>query len=125
MNILRFKVVAFVAGVAAVLIIFSLAQETNRRWQYQQEVRRLEQEVREVEKSTIALEHLNQYFRTDEYQERLAREKLNYRAPDEKVILIPHDQPLTADQKKGTNDSSDDTVSIPRLWWDLLFADSP
>lgn len=116
----RLKLLIFGTLSAGVFILFSLAQETNRRWQYQQEVRRLEEDVAEVEKSTIALEHLNHYFRTDEYQERLAREKLNYRAPGEKVVLIPHEQALET-PIFDLNAIAPEHIPVPVRWWQLFF----
>jgi cell division protein FtsB len=89
MAYLRPKMVMGVTGVVALVVLLSLVQEMNRRIQIQREVRALEQEVDSMQRTITQLENLNQYFRTDDYQERLAREKLSYQAFGEKVVLIP------------------------------------
>ncbi|MEX1997559.1 MAG: septum formation initiator family protein [Candidatus Andersenbacteria bacterium] len=122
MNILRPKIVIGVALVITILLLVSLAQEMNRRLQVQREVQRLQQEVQALERDIIGLDNLNQYFRTDAYQERLAREKLNYQAPGEKVVLIPEKQQVSsADPDTGR---AEERVSIPERWWRAFFVSS-
>src|SRR3989344_1125835 len=89
------KIIITSAGIIVIVILFSLAQEMNRRLQIQKEVLELEQEVQGMEKSIVEMEQLNQYFKTDAFQERMAREKLNYRAPGEEVVLIAEDSNIT------------------------------
>lgn len=120
MNILRPKIVLAVAGIVSLFILVSLAQEMNRRLQVQREIQKLQQDVQALERNVIGLENLNQYFRTDAYQERLAREKLNYQAPGEKVVLIPEEQVAVANQE-NTSQSAIASVSIPERWWRVFF----
>lgn len=115
------KVMLGATGIIVLFILFSLAQEMNRRLQIQREIVQLEQEAREVEKSLIAMENLNQYFRTDAFQERMAREKLNYRAEGEKVVLITEDYQAAAVETQAVDERVDS--SIPRRWWQIFFGD--
>lgn len=116
----RPQIVLGITGIIALLIIFSLAQEANRRWQVQREVARLEKETSDMQKSLVALEQLNEYFRTPDYKERLAREQLNFRAPGEKVVLIPeHAGTPTRETVKANQKQS--PLSIPLKWWYLFF----
>src|SRR3989344_5329036 len=87
MRVLSPKLITSIAGIVAVFILVSLAQEMNRRLQVQREVAKLQQEVHGLEKTIVEMENLNQYFDTDDFQERMAREKLNYRAAGETVVL--------------------------------------
>lgn len=120
MNLLRPKVIVSIAGIVLVFILVSLAQELNRRWQYQREVDHLKQEVFQSEQQLTELANLNTYFKTEEYKERLAREKLNYRAPGEKVILIPQDDTQST-SAEVTADVTTPEFSIPRRWWNAFF----
>lgn len=120
MNLLRPKIILSIAGVVLVFILISLAQELNRRWQYQREVEHLKQEVYKSEQQLTELANLNTYFKTEEYKERLAREKLNYRAPGEKVILIPQDtSPPPREATAGGSPPA--SPSIARRWWNAFF----
>lgn len=118
MQLLQPKIILGVALVIGLFLLISLAQEMNRRLQVQREVRQLEQEVQEMQKTVTHLENLNQYFRTDAYQERLAREKLNYKAEGEQVILIPENA-TTESETTAMAVTAD--VSIPEKWWRVFF----
>jgi len=115
---LSIKLIAGVAIVVVLLIVFSLAQEMNRRLQVQREIVRLESEVSKLEKNLIEMENLNQYFATDDFAELVAREKLNYRAEGEQVVLIPEDQATAQENMEVENEK---IQSIPRRWWDAFF----
>lgn len=117
-----FHFIAAVAGIVVFFLLISLAQEVNRQWQVQREVQRLEAQVHQQQIAMVELEHLNQYFRTDDYKERLAREKLNYKAPGEQVVLLPDQElaPAAADKPQA---QADQPLSIPRLWWNAFFSD--
>lgn len=120
MSLLQPKIIAAVTAIVVVGLLVSLAQEMNRRLQVQREVNKLELEVQKLEKNVIELANLNQYFRTDAYQERLAREKLNYQAPGEKVVLIPENQGSTlSPEAQGPAETK--LFSIPERWWRAFF----
>jgi hypothetical protein len=118
--LLRLKTLIIITLGIGVFFFFLFAQELNRRWHYQREVRRLEQGVQELERNTVALQHLNQYFNTNEYQERLAREKLNFKAPDEKVVLIPQN-PAGKPSAAPAATQPAEPVLIPLAWWRAFF----
>ena len=108
----------------AVFILVSLAQEMNRRLQVQREVAKLQQEVHGLEKTIVEMENLNQYFDTDDFQERMAREKLNYRAAGETVVLITEEK-LAGEPREPEGQIEEEEVSIAQRWWRVFFVDSP
>ncbi len=106
-----------------VFILVSLAQEMNRRLQVQREVAKLQQEVHDLEKTIVEMENLNQYFDTDDFQERMAREKLNYRAAGETVVLITEEK--GADEpREPESQIAEEEVSTAQRWWRVFFVDS-
>jgi len=119
MRVFSLKLLLSVVGIIVLFILISLAQEMNRRLQVSREVAQLEGEVHELEKSIIEMESLNQYFRTDAFQERMAREKLNYRAPGEQVVLLSEVSENRA--VSGSDKEEARVVSVPRRWWDAFF----
>jgi cell division protein FtsB len=122
MSMLSPKLILSAASIIVLFILISLVQEMNRRLQVHREVALLEAEVRELETSIIEMENLNQYFRTEAFQERMAREKLNYRAPGEEVVLLTPDQ--TVREVPLAEETSPPLVSIPRRWWDVFFGEA-
>ena len=115
------RIFLVIMGVVLFFVALSFAQELNRRWQYEQEVAQLHEEASALERKVVELEHLNNYFRTDEYKERLAREKLNYKAPNEKVVLVPQDQQQSATTLSEDVSSLQNPTSNPLRWWHSLF----
>lgn len=118
------KVIFFGAAIVALLILFSLAQEMNRRWQVQREVAALEADVSKMERKVVELEQLNEYFSTKDYKERLAREQLNFRAPGEKVVLIP-ERVAGAQKTNPAVVRENNPLSIPLRWWHVFFVPTP
>lgn len=123
MAALKPNLILGVTAIVAVLILFSLAQEMNRRWQVQREISRLETEVNKMERRVVELNQLNEYFSTADYKERLAREQLNFRAPGEKVVLIP--ERATGEKEAAEKEPEEQLLSIPLRWWYLFFVDTP
>ena len=123
MSVVQPKVIIGVGLSIAVLLVVSLAQEMHRRWQIQREVAELEAKVREAERATIELQNLNRYFQTDDFQERLAREKLNFKAPGEEVVLLPHGEEAAAEAAEPAEQTAIET-STAEQWWRLFFVDA-
>lgn len=124
MSGVRPKLVIGVVAVAGSLLTISLVQEMNRRWQVQREVQGLEADVKTAERKVIELEQLNQYFRTDAFQERLARESLNYSAPGEKVVLIP-EEAVPTEAQSGKVAQKTTLNSMALKWWKVFFVNDP
>ena len=119
MKLFSHKLILAAAVVVVLFILVSLAQEMNRRIQIQREVAELDQEVRGLDKEIAQMENLNQYFRSDAFQERMAREKMDYRAPGEEVVLIPE----VLGEQTVVEESVVESVSfsIPERWRRLFF----
>ncbi len=111
------------AGIIVLAIVLSLAQEMNRRFEVQKQIRTLQTEANSMEKHIIELEQLNEYFSTSDYRERVAREQLNFRAEGEKVVLIPANTSLK-EQTNGQQKEVRVQLSIPMKWWYAFFVDS-
>lgn len=116
----RVNLIVAAAGIVVFFLLISLAQEVNRQWQATREIERLATQVRQQEAVIVELEHLNQYFRTDDFQERLAREKLNYRAPGEQVVLIS-DKELDDITATASAPEQENIVAAPLQWWNVFF----
>ena len=122
---LNLKLIVGVSLVIAFFILLSLAQEVNRKWQIQTQVATLEEEARTLEHRVIELENLNQYFRSADYQERLAREKLNYRAEGEFVVLLPEETEKEVSSESITViPEPKEITSIPLKWWYVFFVNN-
>jgi cell division protein FtsB len=122
MQLFSHKIIVALAGIVVLFILVSLAQEMNRRIQIQREVALLDQEVRGLDKEIAEMENLNEYFRSNAFQERMAREKMNYRAPGEEVVLIP--EVLGEQDVVGGNIVDSKSTSVPERWWRIFFIET-
>lgn len=125
MSAFRPNLILSITVIVAILILLSLAQEMNRRWQVQQEIAKLENEINSMEKRVVELEQLNEYFSTPDYKERLAREQLNFRAPEEKVVLLSEQDAKQVEAKSAAKKQEEKPRSLPLEWWYLFFVDRP
>ncbi|MBI3251504.1 MAG: septum formation initiator family protein [Candidatus Andersenbacteria bacterium] len=122
--LLQPRIVIGTTTIIILLILFSLGQEMSRRWQVERAVAQLEVEAGTLKKSVTELENLNQYFKTSDFQERLAREKLNYRAPGEEVVLVPEDSQVDEDVVGSQLIDRALVVPTPLKWWNAFFGAS-
>jgi cell division protein FtsB len=123
-RVIQPRIVLVVTGIVVVFTLFSLGQEISRRWQIDHQVAQLEQQADGMKKNVVELQNLNQYFQTPDYQERLAREKLNYRAPGEQVVLLPEDS--SAPQPAAVTIAvPKQPLPLPLVWWNMFFVDAP
>lgn len=109
------------------IVLFSLAltKETYRRYQIQKEIEELRAQAEKKERDNQQLKGLIEYFKTDDFQEKEAKEKLSVQKEGEKVLLVKGDR---AKQEKPEEDYTNqpapkkDLRSNQRKWWDYFFA---
>lgn len=112
-----------VLGVALILAL-SWAWSTigvlqkNYDLQRQVEQGRLDNEIIEIENQNLALQQA--YYKTDEFLELQAREKLNKALPGEHLVVLPR----ISDQ--ASTDMADESLNIPEQtnfeqWMEFLF----
>jgi len=105
-----------VLGLISWAVFNSLSQQKSVDFQAQ----KLEQEIQELEQQNVELASLIDYFASNEYIEKEAREKLNLAQPGEKVIII---QPSDETNETSNNSASKlKTSSSPAYWWNYFFA---
>ncbi len=114
---------------AVILIALAVTQETYRRYQIQKEIDDLKTQAEKKEKNNQKLEGLIGYLKTDDFQEKEAKEKLSLQKEGEKVMIIKEDN---QSNNVNTNDNSSfeapsqpqqDQRSNQKRWWDYFFAD--
>lgn len=108
------------------VLVFSIYLATNlyrdlqKRQRVKQEIQNLKNQINEVDKQNNDLKNLISYFETDEYTESFAREKLGFKKPGEKIIILPK-QENTLD-KTNNNDEKSKIYNNMKSWWDYFFA---
>ena len=75
--------------IVVVYLGWSTIGVVNRNWRLQQKVSKLQAEIELLELENERLSYDIEYYKTDEYLEKAAKEELGLRAPGEKVIILP------------------------------------
>ncbi len=115
-----------------VFIGFSLGKETYRNYQIEKEIQALEEEISSIEKNNDNLTHLIEYFKTESYQEKEARQKLGLQKEGEKVVVITEEniEPEELEMESAENsvqafnqseEIQKEEISNPRKWWNFIF----
>jgi cell division protein DivIC len=111
----------FLILVLVVLLgVFALElQQWQQRRKIDAEISHLKQEQAELESRNNALEQSLQYFSSDSYKEKLAREQLGLKKEGEIVINYPPGG--TASDAETTPEP---VKSNPQKWWEYIFQQS-
>lgn len=119
-----FVVVFFIVGIIlAVFISVSAVREAYRSKTIEREVESLRQEAQQIQSENNNMTARIAYFETPEFQEKIAREKLNMQKPDENVVVV---KPGT-EQEARVVIEQDNVVAIERdvsnyqKWWNSFF----
>ena len=105
------------------LIGVSMTKEFRRRYVLQQHIYTLRADIAARESRIQELQRLREYVATDAYVERVAREKLNYQKPGERVVVVPQ---APSPSPAALLPNREESKSSPaRAWFLLLFGPSP
>lgn len=125
-TIIRVVLIVIALG-AVVLIALNVTEETYRRYQIQKEIEDLRAQAEKKERDNQKLQGLIQYLKTDDFQEREAKEQLSLQKEGEKVMIIKEEN--KQEEKKKEEDfispppqPQEDRRTNSRKWWDYFFA---
>ena len=120
---------SFIALILGVVFIGYIAQssykESKRNKQIQNEIAILQEEADKIRRDNFDLQDKISYFETDDFQERIAKEKLNLQKAEESVVIIKPS--LSAKNLSAENDQQpgvvmiNDNASNYSKWWDYFF----
>lgn len=123
-TIIRFLLIAVALG-AIIMISLALTQETYRRYQIQKEIEDLRIQAEKKEKDNQKLSGMIEYFKTQDFQEKEAKEKLSVQKEGEKVLLVTGDRKNVdeiEEKPQASGNPQKDNRTNPRKWWDFFFA---
>lgn len=114
-----------IAGLIAVgFISYFASKENKRNDQIEVEIEKLRQEADKLRQNNQDMEEKIVYFETPEFQEKIAKEKLNLQKENENVAIIKSN-PATKEENKE-NKNIEQTISFPEKpnyvkWWNFFF----
>ncbi len=92
-----FTKAAFWIGLIFLLYMFAiLTNETGKNYALRSKSDQLESQITQLQSQIEELGYKVTYYKTDAYQEKLAREKLGLQKPGETVVIVKKDPSLAA-----------------------------
>lgn len=117
MEFLKSRFVIFVGGVFLVVAVVFVGRQLYKRYQIQQEIIGLQDEIAVLEKKGVELEELIDYFEAPEFRERQARLILNLQKPGEFAVALP-----IAEEEQVLEEGEEIQVTSNfEKWWEYFF----
>ena len=116
--------VLFFVGIIIVgLISYRAIEETYRTRKIEQEVINLKQDAERIQKDNDALANKIAYLQSPEFQQRVAKDKLNMQLPDENVVIVKQSQKdaaVASSVQATQEENSSDSPNYVK-WWNYFF----
>ncbi|MBA3679143.1 septum formation initiator family protein [Candidatus Saccharibacteria bacterium] len=121
-----FSKAAFWIGLIFILYIFAiLTNETGKNYTLRAKSDELEVQIEQLQSQIEELGYKVTYYKTDSYQDKLAREKLGLQKPGETVVIIKKDSSLATSSQVATEQTAPTQTESSRSHWqqwrDFLF----
>ena len=101
--------------VVVIAIAFGYARGYYQDYKIKQEIRELEEEVRNLETKKIESLDILQYVTSDDFIEEKARTELNLKAPGEKVLVFNREDDKYNEERIGLNQN--EVIKNPKKWF--------
>lgn len=130
MNLKRFKfdflssrVITVIVFIIIIYAAFGLAKVTWQNYKVNQQIISLKDSIKKSDEENFNLKSKIEYYKTDSFRERQAREKLNLQKPGEIVIVIPN-SPQAEEVKKAEENKVYEKPTLRsnfQKWQDYFF----
>ena len=101
-----------------IYVAVALGRQVYRKHKIEKEVSALEGQISYLEEDNLELAKLLDYFQKESFKEKEARAKLNFKKPDEKVIILTPSEEEPTEEGKSQEEK---TVSNSQRWWNYFF----
>lgn len=120
-KIFDFTKVAFWVGLLLTIYIFALlTSESTKSYHLRQKEDELQAQIDKLQADIEELGYKISYYKTDEYKEKLAREKLNMQSPGESVVIVRGKDNAGQSSSSVLQQHDYTAKSNPQAWLDFL-----
>jgi len=115
--------------VLALLLVVNLIRSVESNYPVSKQIRSLHNQIAQVQDDETVITQENDYYKTDTYKEIMARERLGYIKPGEKMVLVPENKDTSASSNSTSSSSTTALSEAQKSWneqppyeqWYLLF----
>lgn len=123
-KLIRSKIFLAIGLIILVFFSLTLGKRVFEQHKINQEIKKLEEEIKILESRNSELSKLIEYFNTNLYIEEAARIKLGLQKPGESVVVVPNEI-FNEQEKKGEENSQVNNKTIleqsnASKWWDYF-----
>lgn len=119
-KILKSRFLQFAGSAILILLLFFLAQQLYRKYQINQEIRKLQDDITALESKNADILKMISYLKTSEYKERQARSLLGLQKPGEFAVALPGGEDEQTLGAEMTNEQKNNINFIK--WWKYFFS---
>jgi cell division protein FtsB len=101
-NYFSTKILAFLGFILIIAISYPLSKSISKHYKINQEIRGLEQEIKNMEEKNNSLNKLIKFIGSDEYVDKQARLNLNYKKEGEEVVVIKNKEEIQTEKKDNS-----------------------
>ena len=109
-------------------LLYTLTVSVYRSYQIDVHIQNFESENARIEEENRIKSEEFDYYNSDAYIEKIAKQNLGLINPGEEVIVIPKSEIETSGVVGGLNDDSDESgymgLSNPYKWWRFFFGEN-
>ena len=106
--------------IIGLFIIYGSSRNILELWQQKQRVWKIQKEVKDLEIKEKELKKKLEYYNSDEYVEKIAREKLLLQKAGETVILLPQGENQDQSSNMKSQVEEENKPPEPSIWQKLI-----
>lgn len=122
-----FSILIVIIGTGALAVLtYASFKESQRNQQIEEKIVAMKEEAQKIKSNNESLREKIAYFETSQFQEGVAKEKLNLQKPGERVIIIkpsPYKEESFEENNKAKTEPLEEKNNLPnyRKWWNQFF----
>ena len=106
--------------IIGLFIIYGSSRNILELWQQKQRVWKIQKEAKDLEIKETELKKKLEYYNSDEYVEKIAREKLLLQKAGETVILLPQGENQDQSSNMKSQVEEENKPTEPSIWQKLI-----
>lgn len=113
---IKINIYKVIGTLALFYMFFIVGKISYQNYTINQRINSLKSEVVSLEKDNKELRDNIEYYKTDAYKEKVARQRLGLKMPGESVVVIVPEEEGEEEKNEVKRDSN------PQKWWNFFFS---